>query len=128
MNAPHRRGRGARSRAGCKGLAIVVEEEIAPRKRAGFKFPRGTCECAAEVIVWVGVLPRKPRTAAAQDGCDLWSGCATLEQFLGDPLIGDAPVGLGEAFENPQPVQPTGINVVRASSCGGTTQPIGASH
>ena len=65
MNAPHRRGRGARSRARCVGLAIVVEEEIAPRKRAGFKFPRGTCECAAEVIGGVGVLSRKSRSGTS---------------------------------------------------------------
>jgi hypothetical protein len=101
MNAAHRGAR-AGSRARRMVLAIAVEEEVAPRKRAGCEFPRGTCECAAEVIVWVGVLSRKPRAAVAQDGCDLWSGCSTLQQFLGDPLIGDAPVGLWEAFENPQ--------------------------
>jgi hypothetical protein len=33
------------------GWATVVKEKIAPRKRAGFEFPRGACECAAEVIV-----------------------------------------------------------------------------
>ena len=93
--------------------APAVKEEIAPRKRAGLEFPRGTGECATEVIVWAGVLARKPRTAVAQDGGDLWSGCSPKEQFLGDPFVSDAPVGLGEAFENPQPVQPTGIN------CGG---------
>src|SRR5207247_4043569 len=58
---------------------------------------------------------RKARTAAAQNGCDLWRGCSTPEQFLGDPLIGDAPVGLWEAFENPQPVQPTGVDIGRGS-------------
>ncbi len=115
MNVPHRRARGARSRAKCMGVALAVEEKVAPRKRGGCEFPRGTCECAAEVIVWVGVMSRKSRTAAAQDSCDLWSRRATLEQFLGDPLIGDAPVGLWETFQNPQPVQPTGIDFGRGS-------------
>src|SRR5260370_41503825 len=92
------------------GVIVTVEPQIAPRKRTGLEFLRGTCECAAEVIVGVGVLPRKSRTAAAQNGCDLWSRRSTLEQFLGDPFIGDAPVGLWEAFRNPQPVQPTGID------------------
>ena len=110
MSIPHRGGLGTRSRARCMSVTTVVEEKIAPWKRASFEFPRGTCECAAEVIVRVRVLSRKTRTAAAQDGCDLWSGRATEEQFLGDPLIGDAPVGLRKTFQNPQSVQPTGID------------------
>jgi len=77
MNAPHRGARRARSRARCMGVTIAVKEEIAPRKRPGCEFPRGTCECAAEVIVGVRVLSRKAWTAAAQDGCNLWGGRAT---------------------------------------------------
>ena len=87
-----------------------MREKIAPRKRTGGEFPRGTCEGTTQVIVGVGVLSREPRTAAAQDGYDLWSGYPAEEQFLGDPFIGDAPVGLGEAFHNPQSAQPTGID------------------
>ena len=124
MSVPHRGGLGTESRAKCISVTTVVEEKIVPRKRAGFEFPRGTCECAAEVVVRVGVLSRKTRTAAAQDGCDLWSGRATEEQFLGDPLIGDAPVGLGEAIKDPQSVQPSGIDVRRTSGCCGTSQDI----
>jgi len=108
MKIPHRGG--GRSPAGCRGWIIAVKEETAPRKRAGFEFLRSTCECAAEVILWMGVLSRKSRTAAAQDGYDLWSRHSPEEQFLGDPFIRDAPVGLWEAFQNPQPVQPTGID------------------
>ena len=104
MNVPHSGGHRARSQARCMGSAIAVAEEIAPRKRAGCEFPRGTYECAAEVIVWVGVLSGKPGTAVTQDGCDLRGGRATLEHILGDPFIGDAPVGLWEAFQNPQPL------------------------
>src|SRR6202790_5658159 len=113
MNVPHRGGHGGRSRAGCMGVILAVEEEIAPRKRAGLEFLCGTCECAAEVIIWMGMLSRKSRTAAAQDGCDLLSRCSTLKQFFGDPLVGDAPVGLWEALQNPQSVQPTGIDLGR---------------
>ena len=118
MNVPHSGGHWARSQARCKGLASAVEEKITSRKRAGCEFPRGTCECAAEVIVWVGVLSGKPWTAVTQDGCDLWGGRATLEQFFGDPFISDAPVGLWEAFQNPQPLQPTGIDFRAISDCG----------
>lgn len=111
MNAPHRGARRAPSRARCRGVAIAVKEEIAPRKRPGCEFPRGTCEGAVEVIVGVRVLSREAWTAAAQDGCNLWGGRAPQEQFFGDPFISDAPVGLGEAFQNPQSVQPTGIDL-----------------
>ena len=121
MNGPHRGARRARSRAGSRGV------KIAPRKRAGGKFSRRTCEGAAEVIVRVEVLSRKPRTAVAQDSSDLWSGRSKLEQLLGDPLIGDAPVGLGKAFQNPQAVQPTGIEVGRTDGCCGTSRPVRAS-
>ena len=105
-----------------------MKEEIAPRKRVGREFPRGTCECTAEVIIWVGVSSRKPRTAAAQNGGDMRNGRSTEEQFLGDPFIGDTPVGLWKALENAQSEQPTGVDVRRTSDCGGTGQPVGASR
>ena len=124
MSVPHRGARAARSRARCMGWASVVEEKIAPRKRAGSKFPRGTCDGAAEVVFWMGVLSRKSWTAAPQDGCDLWGGRIAQEQFLGDPLIGDAPVGLGEALRNPEPVQPMCIDVRRAGDGRGMNQPV----
>lgn len=124
MSVPHRAAGAARSRARGMGGANVVEEKIAPRKRADSQFPRGTCECAAEVVLWMGVLSRKSRTAATQDGCDLWSGRITQEQFLGDPFIGDAPVGLGETLRNPEPVQPMFIDVRRAGDGCGMSQPV----
>src|SRR5450755_3634765 len=128
MSVPHRAGRAARLRAKGMGWASVVKEKIAPRKRAGSKFPCGTCEGAAEVVIWMGVLSWKSWTAAPQDGCDLWGGRITQEQFLGDPFIGDAPVGLGEALRNPEPVQPMFIDVRRAGDgCGmnhGMSQPV----
>ena len=124
MKIPHRGAGRARSRAGCRGLATAMKEKIAPRKRAGGEFLRGTSECAAEVIVWVSVSSRKPRTSAAEDSGDLWRGRSTKEQFLGDPFIGDAPVGLWETLENPQSVQPIGIDVGRTSGGGGISQPV----
>ena len=66
---------------------------IAPRKRAGLEFPRGTCECAAEVIIWVGVrgkpglpprrmvatcgagVPRRSNSLAIHLSAMLQSGC-----------------------------------------------------
>jgi hypothetical protein len=77
MKVPHRGARRARSRAGSRGMTMAGKEKIAPRKRAGGKFPRRTGESAAEVIVRVEVLSRKTRTAVAQDSSDLWSGRST---------------------------------------------------
>jgi hypothetical protein len=110
MNVPHRGAGAGRSQPTDMAVAGTVKKEFAPGKRVGLELPRGTCECAAEVIVGVGMPSRKPWTAATQDGCDLWRGGATLQQFFGDPFIGDAPVGLWEAVRNPQPLQPTGID------------------
>ena len=101
------------------GLDNAVKERIAPRKTAGFDFPRGTSEGPAEIILRGKVLPREARTAVAQDRGDVGRGCSAEEQFLGDPFIGDAPVGLWEAVENPQSMQPTGIDVGRISDVGG---------
>lgn len=104
MKVRHRGGRRTRSRARSTSGIIAVTEKTAPRIRTGGEFSRGTCQGAAEVIVRAECLSREPRTAAAQDGADSWSGRSAKEQFLSDPFIGDAPVGLEEAFENPQPV------------------------
>src|SRR5580704_10594814 len=98
MNAPHRGGKRMRSRARCMSLAGAVERASLPRKSEGLQLPRGTCECAAEVIVGIGVLTWKSRTAAAQDRGDPWRRRSPEEQFLGDPFISDAPVGLRKAF------------------------------
>ena len=111
MNGPHRGGGTARSAARGSGAAGRVGEPIAPRKSDGLEFSGSVGEGTSEIILGPGVLSRKPRTAVAEDGCDLWGRGATLEQFFGDPGIGDAPVRLWEAFPNLQSVQPIGIDV-----------------
>jgi len=45
-----------------------------------------------------------------QDGCDPCGGRAALEQFFGDPFVGDAPIGLWEALDNAQALQPTAVD------------------
>ena len=80
------------------------------RKRKSFEFHRGSCERAAKVIFGMRMPARKPRAAAAQDICDLRSGCAMPKQFFSDPFIGDAPIGVREAIEDLQPVQTIGVD------------------
>ena len=90
----------------CSGLATAGVWEGC-WKRRGLEFPAGACEGAAQVIVGEGVVARKARAAEPNNGVDLGQRRTTAQQLLGDPLVGDAPIGLGEALWNPQPVQPS---------------------
>ncbi len=89
----------------------ILKRTIVPGKSSGIELVRGTREGAAEIVFGLRVAARKTRTAGAQNGRDLWSGHSTAQQFLGDPFIDNAPIRLGEAFDNPQTVQPFGIDV-----------------
>jgi hypothetical protein len=108
MTVPHR---GARA-----GRSLTLLPEFAPRKRAGLDFVYGTCECTAEVVVRSRVAAWKTWATIAQDGRDLWRGRAPVQQLLSDPFIGDAPVRLWKALENPQPMQPNAIDA--GCTCG----------
>ena len=117
MRIPHR---GARAR----GLPILLLEKFAPGKRVGLEFVYGSCNCAADVVVRSGVAAWKVWAAIAQDSSDLWRGRAAVQQLLGDPFIGDAPVRLWEALENPQPVQPSVIDAAVAPGITRTALPV----
>lgn len=102
MKNPHSGGAGVQLQG--------TEPWIAPGKGSGFQFECGACEGAAEIILGIRVAAWKTRTTGAQNGRDLCSGTSAPQQFLGDPLVGNAPIRLGEAFGNAQPVQPIGID------------------
>ena len=102
MKIPHRCGESLQSQVPPPGSA--------PGKGSGFEFQRGACEGTAEIVLRMRVAPRETWTARAQNGCDLGSGCSVPQQFLGDPLIGNAPIRLRKPFANAQPVQPIGID------------------
>lgn len=116
MIVPHR---GARA-----GGSFILLPKFAPRKRVGLEFAYGTCECTAEVIVGPRVAAWKTWAAVAQDGSDLWRGRAPAQQLLSHPFIGDAPVRLWKALENPQPVQPSAIDAGRARGWFAASQPV----
>ena len=80
-------------------------------KRRSLEFARGSCDGPTQVIDGVGMAAWKLRTAELEDGTDISQGCAAPQQFLGDPLVGDTPVGLREALRNEQAVQVSLIDV-----------------
>ena len=102
MKIPHRGGGSLQSE--------VPPPSSAPGKGSGFEFQRGACEGPAEIVLRMRVPTGETWTARAQNGRDLWSGGSVPQQFLGDPLIGKAPIRLREAFGNAQAVQPIGID------------------
>jgi len=60
-----------------------------------------------QIIGGSRVAARKAGTSPAKQCFDSRSWSALPQQFLGDSLVGDAPVGLRESLWNPQPVQPS---------------------
>lgn len=107
MKRPHSGGKRARSQSGYSRPCMRGARGKASR---GSEFPCGARQSAAEVILGVAVAAWKPGTAGAHDGGDLGSGDAMTEQFLGDPLVHNAPIGLWEASGNSQPVQPLRVD------------------
>ena len=84
------------------------------RKRCVWRrFSRGSAECAAEIILGVGVAAGEARTAESQDGLDLGGGDAAGQQVPGDPQVGDTPIRLGETLWDAQPMQAAGIDAGR---------------
>ena len=79
----------------------------------------GSCERAAQVICGVGVTAREAGRSESQHGLDLVGRYTTAQQLLGDPQVGDAPIGRRETLGNEQPVQPTGIDPDGCGRCEG---------
>jgi len=94
-------------------------------KRRALQFHRGSSEGAAEIIVGVGVAARKARTSEPENRFHLSCRRATPEQVLGDPLIGDTPVGWRETLRDSQAEHPALIDLAGLSRCqrGGQSLP-----
>jgi len=60
----------------------------------------GAYECAAEVILRIGVMTGKTRTSQPKDRFDLLCGYPLSQQLSGYPQIHNAPVRLGKALQN----------------------------
>ena len=85
-----------------------------PGKRRPFELGEGSGGGAAQVIAGVGMAAGKARAAQLEDSLHLGQRRSAAQQLLGDPLVGDTPIGLGISLWNPQPVQPSLID-----GCGG---------
>ena len=86
-------------------------------KRRKLEFACSSCERAVEIIGGVGVTAGKAGTSDTKNGLDLIDGRATAEQMLGDPQVGDTPIGRRETLGNAQSVQAAGIDVGSRSGC-----------
>ena len=91
------------------GLRVDRRGARARGKRGVLQFQGGSREGAAEVVVGIGVVAREAWTSESEDGVNLGQGHAAGKQILGDPQIGDAPIGRGVTLRNAQPVHPTGV-------------------
>ena len=76
------------------------------RKRTACQLTKSSCQRATQVILGVSVMTGKIRTAATKQICNGSHGCPSSQQLLGDPLVGNAPIGVRESLWNPQPLQP----------------------
>ncbi len=91
-------------------------EPWALRRRSRTKFACGPGQSAAQVILGIGMTAGKARTGDPEDGVDLARRHAVAQEFLSDPFVGNAPVGLGEALWNVESAQPS---LIEGSRCGG---------
>ena len=113
---PHRGARNpARESAGSAGAPQRGRQAL-PGERSGPQFHGGARQGAAQVILGIGMTAGKARAAAAEEGVDLAVRRTAAQQFLSDPLVGNAPVGIGEALRNVESAQPSRID---GSRCGG---------
>jgi hypothetical protein len=92
------------------GLRVHRRGARARGKRGVLQFQGGSRKGAAEVVLGIGVAAREAGTSESQDGKDLGQRRAPRKQILGDPQIGDAPIGRGVTLRNAQPVHPTGVD------------------
>ena len=75
-------------------------------KRPAGQLAKSPCQRATQVILRVRVVTRKARAATPEQCLDGSDRCAPSKQLFGDPLIGNAPIGVRESLWNPQPLQP----------------------
>ena len=91
----------------------------ARRKTGVLEFQGSASKGTSEVVLGLGVAARKAGASEPQDGVNLCRGGAAAQQLFGDPEIGDAPIGLGEALRDAQALQEALIDGGRRNRCEG---------
>ncbi len=97
-----------------RGAHLLMHTVRAARwrgKRPAGQLGESPCQRAMEVILGVSVMTWKTWTAATKQLSNLSHGCPSSQQLFGDPLVGNAPIGVRESLWNPQPLQPGLISV-----------------
>lgn len=87
----------------------------ARKKTCALDVEGGASQRASEVVLGLAVAAREAGTGEPEDGLDLISGDAATEERLGDPEVGDAPIGLGEALRDAQAVEEAMVDGGRRS-------------
>jgi len=77
----------------------------ARRKTCVLEVEGGASKRASEIVLGLGVTARKAGTTEPQDGLDLGGRYTATEQLFGDPEVGGAPIGVGEASRDAQAVE-----------------------
>lgn len=72
---------------------------------------KSICHGTAQVVLWVGVVPRKMRTCQPEDVLDLFCEHAPGQQLPGDPQIDNAPVRLSESLSDAPSVHPALVDL-----------------
>src|SRR5271167_3369633 len=92
-------------------LMHTVRAARGRRKRSAGQLAKSPCQRAAQVILGVSVMTGKTRTAATKQIGNRSHGCPPSQQLFSDPLVGNAPIGVRKSVWNPQPLQPSLVNV-----------------
>ena len=80
-------------------------------KRRSAQLAQSPCECAAQIIVGMAVATWKAWACAAEHGFHRRHAGSLAQQLLGDPFVGNAPIGLWKALRNAQAIQPSRIDL-----------------
>src|SRR5260370_3640894 len=105
-------GRAAQVSRGSRLLIHTVRAAHRRGKRPAGQLDQSPCKGATQVILWVSVMTTgKIRAAATKQICNGSHGCPSSQQLFGDPLVGDTPIGVRESLWNPQPLQPSLVDV-----------------
>ena len=94
-------------------------------ERLTVEFAESPCQGAMEVIFGVSVATGKLRASTTEQGGNFSHRDTPLQQRFGDPLIGDAPVSLGESLGNAEPLQPSLIDGTGSRAVAGRDWQIG---
>src|SRR5271167_948403 len=111
MNFRTERWAAAQASGGSYLLMHTVRAARGRRKRSAGQLAKSPCQRAAQVILGVSVMTGKTRTAATKQICNGSHGCPPSQQLFSDPLVGNAPIGVRKSVWNPQPPQPSLVNV-----------------